>query len=304
MVNYILRRLGQGVISVLVLTIIMFFMSRLTGDPLNLILPVDAPPELRVQVSHQLGLDLPLWQQFVHYIGGLAHGDLGESIRQRIPVWQLYSEALPNTVKLILPAFVLAFVIGVPLGVVAATTKRRWLRRFLGGAGVIGMATPLFWLAVMLIFVFSVRLHWLPSSQAGGIDHYVLPVAALVLFLMAGLLRLVGSSMLDAIDSEYVKLARLKGESELRVVWKHALRNSLTGAVSYLGVMFAALITGSVVIEKVFAWPGTGRLIYDGIVARDYPVVQGVILCSATFIVLVTLSSDIVHAYLEPRIRL
>jgi len=304
MTYYILRRLGQGTISVMLLLTLVFFLSRITGNPLDLLLPVDAPPELIENVSRQNGLDKPLVVQYFIYMRNLFTGDLGTSIRYRQPVWDLFAEAFPNSLKLVLPAFIAAILVGIPLGVMAATSRYRVVRRLLAVIGVVGMATPLFWLGILLIFVFSVQLGVLPSSQMGGVDHYIMPVTAMTLFLMAGLLRLVRSSMLDAMDSEYIKLARLEGLSERKVIWKHALRNSLTAAVAFLGVLLSLLLTGSTVIETVFAWPGTGRLTYDALVSRDYPLVQGIILITALFIILVNLAVDILHAYLEPRIRL
>jgi ABC-type dipeptide/oligopeptide/nickel transport system permease component len=302
--KYIARRVGQGLITILFLSVIVFLMSRVSGDPLNLMLPIDAPPEMRERMEQRLGLDQPLPVQFGRYLGDLLQGDFGTSIRHREPVAQMYLERFPNSMRLIVPAFVLAWIIGVPLAVVAASTRFRSLRRALTIFSTVGMATPLFWLGIVLILVFSVRLGWLPASRMGGIDHHILPVSAMALFLLAGIMRLVRSSMLDSMGSEFIKLARLKGVPERSVIWSHALRNSLTAGITFLGVYFSVLITGSIVIEKVFAWPGNGRLLYDGIIARDYPVVQGVILMSALLIVLVNLAVDILQAYLDPRVRL
>lgn len=304
MTQFILRRAWQGILTLLVLAMIVFVMSRSTGDPLNLMLPVDAPVEQREVMERRLGLDRSMPQQFVSYMGDLVRGDLGTSIRHRAPVTEVFAERFPNSLGLILPAFVLAWIIAVPLAVIGATTRFRWLKHSLTVLATAGIATPLFWLAIMLILVFSVQLGWLPSSRMGGINHYVLPVTSLALFLLAGIMRFVRSSMLDSLGSEYIKMARIKGLSERRVIWSHALRNSMTSGLSFLGVYFSVLVTGSIVIEKVFAWPGAGRLLYDGIVARDYPLVQGVILISAVLIVLVNIGFDILQAYLDPRVRL
>lgn len=304
MTIFVLRRLGQGVITLAILSAIVFVMSRATGDPLAIMLPIDAPQELHDRMASQLGLDRSWFEQYVIYIGDLFQGDLGESIRYRTPVSELFFERFPNSVRLIVPAFVVACGLAVPLGVVSATTHRRYVDRILTVLVTLALAAPVFWLGITLIFVFSVQLGILPSSRMGGWDHYVLPVATLALFLTAGIMRLVRSSMLDAMGGEYIKLARLKGISEQRVTWVHALRNSLTAAVAFLGVYFSTLITGSVIIETVFAWPGSGRLLYEGIVNRDYPLVQGVILYSAAIVVVVNLVFDILQAYLDPRVRL
>lgn len=304
MTRFILRRAWQGILTLLILAVIVFIMSRSTGDPLNLMLPVDAPAEQRELMERRLGLDRPLPEQFVAYMGDLLRGDLGTSIRHRTPVTEMFAERFPNSLGLILPAFLLAWIIGVVLAVVASTTKSRFLQQGLTIFATIGMATPLFWLAIVFILIFSVQLGWLPSSRMGGIQHYILPVSALAFFLLAGIMRLVRSSMLESLGSEYIKLARIKGVSERKVVWSHALRNSMTSGLTFLGVYFSVLVTGSIVIEKVFAWPGAGRLLYDGIVARDYPLVQGVILITAVLIVIVNIAFDILHAYLDPRVRL
>jgi peptide/nickel transport system permease protein len=304
MLLFILRRLGQGLITILILTVIVFGMSRLTGDPLNLLLPVDATQEQRDFLAKQLGLDRPLYEQFLVYLGGLLRGDLGNSLANNEPVLATFLERFPNTLSLIVPAFILAWCIGVPLAVVAATTRSAFLRQAINVLSTVGMAVPLFWLAIVLIIIFAVRLQVLPSSRMGGIDHYILPIICLTVFLLAGIVRLVRSSMQTSMGSEFIKLARIKGVSERGVIWGHALRNSLTAGLAFLGVYFSVLITGSIVIEKVFAWPGVGRLIYDGIVARDYPVVQGVILLSALLVVVVNLFFDILQAVIDPRIRL
>jgi peptide/nickel transport system permease protein len=192
----------------------------------------------------------------------------------------------------------------VPLGVIGATTRFRWVDRGLGILAALALAAPVFWIGVVLILIFSVTLGWLPSSRMGGFSHYVLPVVTLVLFIAAGIMRLVRSSMLESMGMEYVKLARLKGLSESRVIWMHALRSSLTAGVSFLGLYFALLITGSVVIERVFSWPGTGQLLFSGIGARDYPLVQGIVLLTSGLIVVIGIVFDIIQAYLDPRIRL
>ena len=304
MTQFIVRRAWQGILTLLILAMVVFVMSRSTGDPLNLMLPVDASIEQRELMERRLGLDRSLPEQFVSCMAGIVRGDLGTSIRHRAPVTEVFLDRFPNSLRLILPAFILAWVIAVPLAVIGANTRSRWLRQFLTVFATVGIATPLFWLAIVLILIFSVQLGWFPSSRMGGIKHYVLPVTSLALFLLAGIMRFVRSSMLDSLGSEYVKFARIKGVSERKVVWNHALRNSMTSGLSFLGVYFSVLVTGSIVIEKVFAWPGAGRLLYDGIVARDYPLVQGIILISAVLIILVNITFDILHAYLDPRVRL
>ncbi|WP_417725140.1 ABC transporter permease [Salipiger sp.] len=303
MLIYILRRIGQGSFSVIGVTILIFVLARTTGNPLDVILPIDATDEMRERLSEQLGLNETLLTQFRIFVTDLLHGDLGNSIRYRVPVWDLFLETFPKTLSLVLPAFLVSIAAGIPLGVIAGTTRRRSTRLMLSGFGLVGLSIPTFWLGILLILIFSLKLHWLPSSQAGGIDHYILPVITLAAFQSAGLMRLVRSSILDVLDMEYIKLARIIGVSETVVIWKHALLNSLTSAASFMGVFIGVLIMGSVVVETVFAWPGSGRLIYNSILSRDFPVVQGLVMVSSIFIITISLLVDILQAYLDPRIR-
>lgn len=303
MYSYLIRRVGQGLISVIGVTILIFILVRLTGSPLDAMLPIDADAETRARLAERLGLDRPVYEQFLIFVRDLMQGNLGDSIRYRVPVSQLFAETFPMTAGLVFPALVLSAVVGIPLGVIAATTRSRYLRGFLSSFGLAGLAMPTFWLAILLIMIFAIWLRWLPSARAGGIEHYILPVLTMSAFQIAALMRLVRSSVLNILDSEYIKLARIKGLSEARVIWKHALLNSLTAAASYLGLFFAALLTGSIVVETVFAWPGSGRLIYTSISSRDYPVIQGVVFISSLFIIFVNLAVDLLQAYLDPRVR-
>ncbi|WP_417207699.1 ABC transporter permease [Antarctobacter sp.] len=303
MYPYLARRIGQGLISVVGVTVLIFVLVRLTGSPLDAMLPIDADAETRARLAARLGLDRPLYEQFAIFVGDLLHGDLGESIRYRVPVSRLLGETFPMTASLVFPALVLSTLVGIPLGIVAATTSRRSVRAFLSSFGLVGLAMPTFWLAILLIMVFSIWLRWLPSARAGGVEHYIMPVLTMSAFQIAALMRLTRASVLNILDSEYIKLARIKGLSEGRVIWKHALLNSLTAAASYLGLFFAALLTGSIVVETVFAWPGSGRLIYTSISSRDYPVIQGVVLVSSLFIIFVNLAVDLLQGYLDPRVR-
>jgi peptide/nickel transport system permease protein len=304
MIGVLLRRIGQGIVTVLILTGFVFVMTRLTGSPLDIILPFDASQELRDRVAEQLGLNRSLVEQYLIYIWMILRGDLGNSFRYGVPVTQLFFDRLPNSMALIIPAFVIAWIMAVPLGVTAATTRFRIVDKGLSIISAIALATPVFWIGVVFILIFSVTLKWLPSSRMGDWRHYVLPIITLVLFIAAGIMRLVRSSMLESMNTEYVTLARLKGLSERRVIWLHALRSSLTSGVSFLGLYFAHLITGSVVIEKVFAWPGAGQLLFAGISARDYPLVQGVILLTSVLIIVTGIIFDIIQSYLDPRTRL
>ena len=304
MKRYIVHRLLQGVVLLFLVAAIVFFLGRLTGNPVDLMLPEGSPPEDRVAMTQALGLDGSLLHQFLIFIGNALHGDLGMSIRMREPTVDVFFSRLPNTLAIIPWAILFAVAVGIPLGVVAALNRGNIVDRAAGAVAVLGIATPSFWLGVVLIFVFSVQLGWLPSGRMGGPDHYVLPVITLGSFLIAGFMRLVRSSMLDVMGSEFVKLARIKGLSEATVVWKHCLRNALIPVLTLWGVFVGNLITGAIVTETVFAWPGIGRLTYEAVIYRDFPLLQAIIILKAMLILSINLAVDILYAYVDPRIRL
>ncbi|MEA2817006.1 MAG: peptide/nickel transport system permease protein, partial [Rhodospirillaceae bacterium] len=231
-------------------------------------------------------------------------GDLGTSIRMRQPAAEAFFDRLPNTLVLIPWAILLGMLLGIPLGVVAALHRGSFLDRAAGTVAVLGIAMPSFWLGILLIFVFSVELGWLPSGRMGGPAHYVLPVITLGAFLVAGFMRITRSAMLEVMESEFVKLARIKGLSEGVVIWKHCLRNALIPVLTLWGVFVGNLITGAIVTETVFAWPGIGRLTYEAVIYRDFPLLQAVIILKSILILSINLGVDILYAYVDPRIRL
>ena len=304
MKRYIVQRLLQGVVLLFMVAAIVFFLGRLTGNPVDLMLPEGSTPEDRITLIKALGLDGPLWRQFLIFIGNALNGDLGTSIRMREPTVDVFFSRLPNTLAIIPWAIVFAVAVGIPLGVVAALNRGNIVDRAAGAVAVLGIATPSFWLGVVLIFVFSVELGWLPSGRMGGPDHYVLPVITLGSFLIAGFMRLVRSSMLDVMGSEFVKLARIKGLSEGVVIWKHCLRNALIPVLTLWGVFVGNLITGAIIVETVFAWPGVGRLTYEAVIYRDFPLLQAIIILKSMLILAINLTVDILYAYVDPRIRL
>ncbi len=303
MQRYILRRLLQGVVLLFVLALVIFALARVTGNPADLLLPEDATREDRADLLRTLGLDRPVHEQLVAFLSGAVRGDLGQSIRYRKPAVEVFFERLPNTLTLVPLALAVAILVSVPLGVLAAVHRGTLIDRCCGAVAVLGIATPSFWLGIVLIYVFSIQLGWLPSARMGGPSHYVLPVVTLSAFLVAGMMRLVRSSMLEVLDSEFVKLARIKGLSQTVVVWKHCLRNALIPVVTLFGVFFALLVTGAIVTETVFAWPGVGRLTYEAVIFRDYPLLQAVILLKGVIVLGVNLVVDVLYAYLDPRVR-
>ena len=303
MQRFILRRLAQSVVLLFVLALIIFALARVSGNPADLLLREDATQEDRAHLLRALGLDRPVHEQLYLFLAGVVRGDLGESIRYRKPAAEVFFERLPNTLQLLPLAMVGALLIAIPLGVLAAVYRGTMVDRISSAIAVLGIATPSFWLGIVLIYVFSIKLGLLPSSRMGGPSHYVLPAITLGLFLVAGMMRLVRSSLLEVMGSEFVKLARLKGLSQTVVIWKHCLRNALIPVTTLFGVYFALLITGAIVTETVFAWPGVGRLTYEAVIFRDYPLLQAVILLKAIIVLGVNLGVDILYAYLDPRVR-
>jgi peptide/nickel transport system permease protein len=291
------------VVVLFILALVVFALARVTGNPADLLLSEDATAEDRENLLRNLGLDRPVHEQLFRFLGGALHGDLGQSIRYRKPAAEVFFDRLPNTLTLVPLALVTAVVVAIPLGLLAAVYRGTFVDRFCGAIAVLGIATPQFWLGIVLIYVFSITLGWLPSARMGGPSHYILPTITLAGFLVAGMMRLVRSSVLEILDSEFIKLARIKGLSQTVVLWKHCLRNALIPVVTLFGVFFALLVTGAIVTETVFAWPGVGRLTYEAVIFRDYPMLQAVILLKATIVLTVNLAVDVLYAYLDPRVR-
>jgi ABC-type dipeptide/oligopeptide/nickel transport system permease component len=254
-------------------------------------------------MRHHLGLDKSIPEQYWIFLKNLSHGDLGESIRNRQAVSKLIAERLPNTVSLGLSAIVLGILVSLILGVTAACKFGTWMDGGVKLVAILGQALPSFWLAIVAISIFAVWLGWLPTSGMGSPAHYVMPVLTLSFFMLPIMTRLIRSSMLEVLDSEYIKLARIKGLSEMLVVWKHALRNAIIPLLTAAGITFGTIVTGAVVIETVFAWPGLGRLMAEAVIGRDFPVIQAAVLLVAVVVLMVNLLVDITYALVDPRIR-
>lgn len=252
-------------------------------------------------LTRQLGLDKPLVEQYAIFLWNAVRGDLGRSIRgDRAPALELVLERLPATVQLASISVLVSFLIGLPLGVVAAVKRGSFVDTVSRILALLGQATPVFWLGIVAMYIFSVQLGLLPPSGYGRREQFVLPVFAMSAFMVAAFLRLTRAGMLEALDSEYVKLARIKGLPETTVIWKHALRNSLIPVLTYLGTIFGRMVTGAVVVETVFAWPGIGRVAFDAVMLRDYPVLQAVVLFMATAFLVINLVVDVLYAYIDP----
>ena len=296
-------RLIQTFISLIGMSLLIFILVRASGDPVDLMRTSTTTDAEIANIKEQWGLDKSYPEQYWIFLSGMAHGDLGKSLIQRRPVTTMIGEALPNSLSLGLLAFVIGIGMALVLGVLAATRRDSWLDNGVKFIAVLGQALPTFWVGIVAIYIFSVYWQLLPTSGLGGPANYVLPVLTLAFFLMPGMMRLVRSSMLDVLGSEYVKLARIKGLPERTVIWKHALRNALIAPLTAAGAIFAGLITGAVILETVFAWPGVGRLLVTAVSGRDFPVVQGITIMVALVVLVINLLVDIAYAYVDPRIR-
>jgi peptide/nickel transport system permease protein len=297
-------RLFQSFVSLIGMSVLIFALVRASGDPVDLMRTPSTTEAEITNIRVQWGLDKSYAEQYWIFASGMAQGDLGRSLIQRRPVTTMIGESLPSSLSLGVLAFVLGIGLAVVLGVLAATKRDSWLDNGVKFLAVLGQALPGFWVAIVAIYVFAVHWHLLPTSGTGSPAHYVLPVATLAFFLLPGMMRLVRSSMLDVLGSEYVKLARIKGMPERTVIWKHALRNALIAPLTAAGAIFASLIAGAVILETVFAWPGVGRLLVTAVSGRDFPVVQGITMMIALVTLMVNLLVDIAYAYVDPRIRI
>ena len=284
-------------------SLVVFALVHLSGDPVLLMVSSDAPPDVIATTRRALGFDRPLWEQFGRYVTRAIQGDLGVSLRSSRPVAALIRERLPATVELTVAALVIAVAIAVPAGIVSAVKRGSIVDRLAMVGAVAGQAVPIFWLALLLIAFFGVRLKWFPVYGAGSLAHLVLPAVSLSTIILGRLARLVRSSMLEVLGQDYVRTARAKGLAEPRVLAGHALKNAAIPIVTLLGLQFAQLLGGAVVTETIFAWPGIGRLVVEAIFNRDFPVVQGVVLVVSLIFVTVNMLVDLAYAALDPRIR-
>jgi ABC-type dipeptide/oligopeptide/nickel transport system permease component len=304
MKHYIVRRVGYSLLSLFLLSLTIFLFVRVTGDPTSLLVEPGASQQDIDSLRRQFGLDQPLMVQYWFFVRSFFTGDLGLSFYYRVPVLDLYFERLPNSLLLAAVAMVMSLVIGIPSGVLAAVR----VGGFWDSAGklftLLGLSLPSFFIGLLLILIFTVTLGWLPSSGAGTVAQLLMPAFTLGWYFAAAHMRLTRSSMLEVLGSEYVKLARLKGLPEALVIGKHAFKNALIPVITLAGINLVVMINVAVVVETVFAWPGIGRLLYEGVTFRDFPVVQAVVVIGGSMIILVNLLVDILYALIDPRIRL
>ena len=304
MQRFIMIRLSYAVLVLFAVSIIVFILARASGNPIDTMLPFDATMSQQMAFEKLWGLDKSYPEQYFKFIGNAVQGDFGQSVKWSDStamgmVWQRF----PNTLQLAGFAIVVSVLIAVPVGVLSSVNKDNPFD-FIGKVfALLGQATPPFWLGIMLIWIFAVELDWFPTGGKAGFKSLVLPAITLGWFQVAALMRILRSAMLEVQDTEYVTLARVKGIAEWKVIWKHCLRNAAIPPLTLFGILAAQIMTGAIVTESVFSWPGTGLLAVDAIRGRDYPVIQAVVVLFSVIYVMMNLAIDIVYAYLDPRIR-
>src|SRR5262245_28685796 len=303
MLTYILRRLLHGIVSIIGASILIFVISRLSGDPIVLLLPVEAPAHVIEETRRAMGLDQPLWIQYFIFAKKALTGDFGMSYRWQMPALTLVLERLPATVELALAALMFSMLFAIPLGILSAVYRGSWIDTFGKGFAMLGQAMPAFWVGLLLILVFSINLNLLPAFGKGGLAHIVMPAIALGWYPVAAQTRIVRSAMLDVLDSDYIRMGRAVGAPERVLITKYAFRNALIPLVTILGVYFAAMLGGAFVVEVVFAWPGLGRTVVEAVFSRDFPVVQAGVLFTSILFVTSNLLVDLSYGLIDPRIR-
>lgn len=304
MQRFIAVRVLQSLLALWVMSMIVFGLARISGNPLDVMLPIEAEAEDYERLTKHWGLDKPVTTQYFTFISNAVQGDFGNSLKyQGHSAMGLVMERLPATLELAGVALLVSALLALPIGVLAAVKKDTGWDAAAKVVALLGQSLPAFWLGIVLMWIFAVHLDWLPSSGRGGVQHLILPAISLGWFQVAAIMRLVRSSMLEVMDSEFVKLSRVKGLPEWKVVWKHCLRNAAIAPLTFFAIIAGVLLTGSVVIETVFTWPGVGLLVIDAVRSRDFQVVQAVVIMFAFIFIACNLVVDVLYAYLDPRIR-
>jgi len=301
---YLLRRFFIVIPTLFILSLLIFFSVRLIpGDPAQIMAGEYATKETVKLIREQLGLDRPLYVQYIDFISRLMRGDLGRSIRTNAPVLEEVKSRYINTLELTFVSMLISFFIGITAGIISAVRWNTWMDNLVMVGALIGVSMPVFWLGLLMILIFAVKLGWFPSVGKGSLAHLVLPSLTLATLPLAIIARTSRASMLDVIQQNYVMTARAKGLSEIIVVLKHALRNASIPIITIAGLQMGILLGGAVITETIFAWPGMGRLLVNSVIARDYPMVQGIVLLLAITVIFVNLLVDLTYAFLNPRIR-
>lgn len=303
--NYFVRRITSLIPVIFgVLTITFFLIHMIPGDPVDIMLGDYTSQADRTALRHELGLDQPLWQQYKNYLVRSLQLDFGRSLQTQKPVFKEISSRVPATVELGLAALALAALVGIPLGVTAAIKKNSWIDQLILVLGSLGLSFPSLWSGPLLIWIFAIELDWLPIGERDSWDSLVLPAVSLSIGLIALLMRMTRSSMLDVMKEDYMSVARAKGLSSAKIYFVHGLTNAIIPVLTLLGLMLGALLTGTVIVETIFDWPGIGLLLYQSIQNRDYPLVQGCVLFVSVIYLLANFLTDLAYAYFNPKIRL
>ncbi|ADY56841.1 binding-protein-dependent transport systems inner membrane component [Syntrophobotulus glycolicus DSM 8271] len=301
---YIGRRIVQALISILGIATIVFFSLHLSGDPVLLMVPPDASANDIEVLRHALGLDQPLGVQYIDYLKNLFTGDLGRSYIQSRPVAEIILQRFPYTIQLAACALFLSVAVGIPVGMLSAIYRGKWVEKILMPLILIGQSMPAFWTGILLIMLVSVHWHWLPSSGVGGFKSLIMPSVTLASLSMATLARMTRSSFLEQLGQDYVRTARSKGAGVIRLIGRHILRNAAIPIITLVGMETANLLGGAVITETIFAWPGLGQLMIQAINARDFPLVQAIVLFISVIYIVINLITDLVYVMVDPRIKL
>jgi len=303
MATYIVRRIVQLIPVLVGITLVTFVLVRLTGDPAAIMLPPDTPEEVVQEFRREFGLDQPLHIQYLRFIGRALQGDFGNSIRYKEPVLKLFLERLPATLELAIASMILAISIGVPVGILIAIKHNTWIDNCLRFMTLFGQAIPGFYLGLMLILLVAVPVRLVPTGGRGTWRHLILPSITLSTYLMALVARFTRGAVLDVLNQDYVRTARAKGLSQANVLWRHVMKNAMIPIITIIGLQVGAVLSGAVITETVFAWPGVGRLMVQAISTRDFPVVQATVMIVALIFVTVNLLVDLAYAWFDPRIK-
>lgn len=302
MARYMMGRVLSGMLTLAILSLIVFAASRQTGDPVVFVVGPNATPEQREAASKQLGLDKPLMVQYLNWAKDALHGDFGRSTTGSRAASDLFINRFPATVRLAGAAMAFAVPLGLLLGVLGAIYKDRWPDALSRTVAILGQSLPPFWVGLMLMLIFSVRLDVLPAAGDGGPSHYVLPAVTIGMFLVAAICRITRSSMIEVLGNDYIRTSRAKGLAEHTVILRHAVHNAAIPVVTILSLMFAFSLTGSIVAETIFAWPGVGRLAFQSIASRDFPVIQVIALAYGAIFITVNFITDMLYGFIDPRI--
>jgi peptide/nickel transport system permease protein len=302
MLAYVIRRFLQAIVVVFGVIVITFMISRVIGDPVVLLLPPEAKPEERLYLTRELGLDRPLYVQLAVYVRNVLKGDFGESFRHQEPAMKLILERIPATLYLAIVSTAFSICIAVPLGIFSAIKRGTIFDRMSMALALFGQSIPVFWAGIMLVLLFAVKWKLLPSSGYGGPTYVILPAVTAAMFFTAATARLTRSTILDILDMEYVRYARMKGVPGFTVVMRHVFRNAFVTILNIVGLQFGLLLGGAVIVEFIFSWPGIGRLSLEAIYNRDYPVVQATVVVAALFFVAINLLVDIIYVATDPRV--